>query len=396
MSYLSGFAKAFSPSKGTPAPKTPLRATSPTLSHLKRESMSPLIRTEKWLAGPTPKEDPNKATLRKVKTGRVNKIIQKGKKRKSIWDLPLLSAFFGDSRREQDKENLEGDTLVEEQEPAPSKDEPVEDHNEELEKASPGRIYNKRYFDYDDPRVNDWAFEEIWLFNKMQRRAHEPLLPYAWALDFPSFPDSLFSKVDQRVFIKNIHCTIPHACGALNALIQSGPRCRDNILFKLNPERSLSRGIQAYIKWSLMDGGLAYKPHIPLTTISAARPSEPVQRVVDRVTTQLYALGDQYRTKWRHPDCKISDSKQIYTHNLPTLYGFVVISSVVAVVTNDSSVKGKPVRTLATYDFKHLGQDVWNALAIGIVVVKARNYLLQLEKEGEIGEEVIDEEDPDA
>ena len=71
--------------------------------------------------------------------------------------------------------------------------------------------------------------------------------------------------------------------------------------------------------------------------------------------------------------------------------------SIVAIVTCDSRVPGNPIRTLGTFDFKVIGQDVWHALAISIAMIRARNYLMELDEEGELGPEVIDYgSDPDA
>ena len=118
--------------------------------------------------------------------------------------------------------------------------------------------------------------------------------------------------------------------------------------------------------------------------------------MVTRVTDQLYSLAAQYRDKWRHPSCCPNSKIQDYTHDLPTLYGIIIKYSVVAIVTCDASVPDKPIRTMATYDWnKGAGQDVWRAFAVAITVVRARDYLVGLDEEGELGEE-IEESDPDA
>ena len=66
-------------------------------------------------------------------------------------------------------------------------------------------------------------------------------------------------------------------------------------------------------------------------------------------------------------------------------------------MTCDSRVPGKPIRTLGTYDFSIAGQDVWHALAVAIVMIRARNFLMHLDKEGELGPEIVDYgSDPDA
>ena len=63
----------------------------------------------------------------------------------------------------------------------------------------------------------------------------------------------------------------------------------------------------------------------------------------------------------------------------------------------DPSVPGKPIRTLHTADWKVKGQDVWNAIAVSLAFIKQRDYLMQLDAEGELGPEIIDDgPDPDA
>jgi len=162
------------------------------------------------------------------------------------------------------------------------------------------------------------------------------------------------------------------------------------------PEKPLFRAITDYYKWTLLDGKLENKAHIPVTAIACAKPRESTESVVGRVTDQLHDLGRQYRDKWRHPDCKESDAQQVYTHSLPTLFGFVIKYTVVAIVTCDSSVPGSPIRTLHTADWKVIGQNVWHAIALAIAFVRQRNYLMQLDAEGELGP-AIDEKgsDPD-
>ena len=143
---------------------------------------------------------------------------------------------------------------------------------------------------------------------------------------------------------------------------------------------------------------MQHKDHIPVVAIASAKGQETVESVVGRVTDQLHSLGRQYRDKWRNPNPQGgSDEHQEYTHELPTLTGFVIKYSVVAIVTCDSRVPGNPIRTLGTFDFKSVGQDVWHALAISIAMIRARNYLMRLDEEGELGPEAVDYgSDPDA
>ena len=177
----------------------------------------------------------------------------------------------------------------------------------------------------------------------------------------------------------------------------AGSRVRDQILSKTATEKPLLHAINKYYKWSLADGRLEHKDHIPVIAIASAKGQETVESVVGRVTDQLHSLGRQYRNKWRHPNPRASDEYQRFTHELPTLTGFVIKYSVVAIVTCDSRVAGHPVRTLGTFDFKVIGQDVWHALAVSIAMIRGRNYLMQLDEEGELGPEIVDYgSDPDA
>lgn len=75
----------------------------------------------------------------------------------------------------------------------------------------------------------------------------------------------------------------------------------------------------------------------------------------------------------------------------------MIKNTIVAIVTCDASVPDKPIRTLLTTHWGTTGQEVWHALAAAITMVKARNYLMQLDEEGELGPEIIDYgSDPDA
>lgn len=80
--------------------------------------------------------------------------------------------------------------------------------------------------------------------------------------------------------------------------------------------------------------------------------------------------------------------EQQYSHDLPILYGIVIKYSVVTFVTYDVAMPKRPLRYLAQFDFAQRGQDVWNCLAVAILVVRARNYLIELQVEGQLGREI--------
>ena len=170
----------------------------------------------------------------------------------------------------------------------------------------------------------------------------------------------------------------------------AGSRVRDQLLTGAVTEKPLLHAINKYYKWSLADANVQHKDFIPVIAVAAAKGHESVESVVGRVTDQLHSLSRQYRDKW-------SDPHRGFVHELPTLTGFVIKYSIVAVVTCDCRVAGSPIRTLGTFDFKVIGQDVWHALAVSIAMIRGRNYLMQLDAEGELGPEIVDDgSDPDA
>ena len=142
----------------------------------------------------------------------------------------------------------------------------------------------------------------------------------------------------------------------------------------------------------MQDASLHKTKHIPAIAIATAVPKESVASVVGRITDQLHHMGKQYRMLWLdRTRCSETDDDQYYVHDLPTLYGVVIKYSVVSFVTYDVAMPGQAVRCVGTYNFQKRGQDVWHALAVGILFIRARNYLMELREEGELGE--VDESD---
>lgn len=168
-----------------------------------------------------------------------------------------------------------------------------------------------------------------------------------------------------------------------------GGRVRDRIACKLPPSEAIRRELLSYYKWSIMDAGLYHVDHIPVVAIATAAPREPVASVVGRVTDSLHDLGKQYRVHFfDHIDTK--SKKTVFKQQLPTLYGVVITQMIVTFVTYDSRSPARQVQTMGIYDFSKLEQDVWHALSVAIVMCMARDYLIKLKEEGQVGGELED------
>ena len=178
------------------------------------------------------------------------------------------------------------------------------------------------------------------------------------------------------------------------------------------PEKVITRHIQQYIRWSHQDGNLVTKSPIPILQVVTARADEPVKDVVDRASQKLQNLGQQYRTEWLMPEPpkppkqlkdKAANSGDSITDDdeeevedeeeemqdeeepdefdppLPTVYGLVIAYTTVSLITYDSNQPDREIKALALFDFMLNDQDVWNAFAVAIIVVWARDYLDGLE-----------------
>ena len=145
----------------------------------------------------------NKSTPQKAKI----KIMERN------WNIPSLLKFYERSQTSSNEETLEGDTLIEDAVVIKCEDEDedettimVEENFSESAQGTENACvsFQDRTLRLDDPRLEDWSDDEIWVLNKLVMRGQEPLLPYELASEFPSWPDILFTKNQTKIVINNI------------------------------------------------------------------------------------------------------------------------------------------------------------------------------------------------
>lgn len=436
---------------------------------LKREPMSPIKRTDEWLKStetPAKKDEPSSVFSVKdskkdskiarssdnlgVKGSKVTKsavsqasVSGKGRSSKShrkVWLSRLWSFIFSKEKNDEksgDNPDLEGATVVGETTPAKSslpdrtlvkENSPASflalEGNTTLIDDDNSTLSEEEASDRKEEQINSedlyrgWTEDEVWLFEKLDWRGYEPILPKNWAGDFLTMYDLLFTNDDSIAFIKSASgkdyhgkpcllslnsaiiylLTIDLAIKALRGLIKLSGHVRDRVWAGFSPEETLQREIESYFRWSMRDAGLSKTEHIPAIAIATAVPNESVASVVGRITDQLHEMGNRYRSLWLdRARSTVTDDVQYYVHDLPTLYGVVIKYSVVSLVTYDVVKLGQAVRCLGTYNFLKQGQDVWHALAVSIIFIRARNYLMELKEEGEFGDEAnVESTDEDA
>lgn len=285
------------------------------------------------------------------------------------------------------EDELEGSTFIED---VPTDRSPGTVDDTTLIEYNYGRGQARFATPSDEVQTEDYTEDEMWLHQKLVHRGEEPLFHNAWGLDFPTFPEDLFTLDKSEIFIHSISNNDFHACKALEGLLFLPSRVRDRVARKLPPDGTIRREVEAYYKWSMDDAGLTNIEHFPVLIIAAGAPNEPTPALIARVTDRLHQIGRQYRHFWIDTT-RSNDMEQQYTHDLPILYGIVIKFTVVTFVTYDVAMPQRPLRFLAQFNFAQRGQDVWNCLAAAILIVRARNYLRKLQAEGQLGKEITKE-----
>ncbi|PVI03507.1 hypothetical protein DM02DRAFT_612132 [Periconia macrospinosa] len=234
-------------------------------------------------------------------------------------------------------------------------------------------------------REAGWPEDAVFLFQKLNMRGFEPLMPQGWAKDFESLPWDLFTLNDNIAFIKPDKGSDFRAQHALEELFTVGGLARDAISTKApirTPEFHIGAAIQKYNRWALKDVEIdrTWKNislfRVVVSNMNTA-PAVSEHKMLKKLG-KLHAL-------WRDA---------LYTHAMntatgspapedpPTIYGVIASYTVMAFVSYvppTQSKNGTPtLRTIAIFNFDQEGYDVWNSLAIAIFVIHCRNRMKQL------------------
>lgn len=218
MAYLPSFTKVtglVSPaarrSNGSSA--TP----SSDMQDLDLHTPSPTKRTEAWLQASNLTTEMN---LHKVKGSRITRADRtQPKKRSSFWSLPLLANLFGKNQTSE-VDDLEGDTVIDQDTPIATTEEDndftlvvnegdyYEDTKLEKTERTLQDYHSDRHLDHKSGSNEGWTEDENWFFMRLRSRGREPLFDHTWAMDFPNYPDILFTKDKRQVFINSTNCNL--------------------------------------------------------------------------------------------------------------------------------------------------------------------------------------------
>lgn len=158
----------------------------------------------------------------------------------------------------------------------------------------------------------------------------------------------------------------------------------------------IAKALKDYIKWSENDGGYLKKRFIPILTVVTGKPNQPTDRISKAITDQMQFLAQKHRDLLilTEPRTNELGEVELYKRQPPLLYGIIVAQTIAIFVTLDSSKPEAKLRHITHFDFKEPKMDVWNGLALAIICVVARNYMMSIKDEFE--EDDDSSSDPDA
>lgn len=185
------------------------------------------------------------------------------------------------------------------------------------------------------------------------------------------------------------------ATKALLRLFDLGVRVKDNTNMNVPCVPLMTREIRQYIKWSEWDGGYKHLRFIPVLSLISARPNQDSDAILKSLRDQMGFLAEQHREHLLLPEPRVNEhgETELYSRRPPILYGIIIAQTMAIFSTLDSSVSGAQTKHIAHFDFKEAGHAVWNGMAVAIIIIMARNYLMSIR---DTLEEDDPESDPDA
>ena len=243
-----------------------------------------------------------------------------------------------------------------------------------------------------------WNRETIELYMLLDRRTIEPLMPIGWRSDFPLFPWSIWTDNYTEAFLGGTRPDQDYVViKATRELLKLPVHVRNQIRIRAwygrRAEAMVLKYCEDYMKLIHKDAKL----YIPLRkkklwSLVCYAPGDdktPINELEALMLTRLRKRARKVLETLRLESWKKAlgkrDSSDFFWHGgqgylvePPTLYGIVAKSAVVALVAYEPLSERDAVRTIAFFHMSKATYDVWNALALAIVMVQCRNLLLKI------------------
>ncbi|KAJ5356221.1 hypothetical protein N7517_010830 [Penicillium concentricum] len=236
------------------------------------------------------------------------------------------------------------------------------------------------------PQGHDLSPDEQRTAHQLLTRGCMPTIHRHWEKDFSTLPESLFfSGVDDKTKLNKLNfilgndkCSEFYAIRAFQELLKICGNVRDycNILDTC-PEIYIKKSIEKYLRWALSDAGVRVKPDTSAVhVIYCKRDDEMSKEAFDKVATTLQKLSNAWQSQLAAPQ----DSKKVW----PALIGLVVCGPVLSAISLDTNPNPQTLthglKFLGHFDLADFDNDVWNTLAVAILVMHIKRTVAKLAK----------------
>lgn len=233
------------------------------------------------------------------------------------------------------------------------------------------------------PDAKELSPDERRTAHQLLTRGCLPAIPRHWEKDFSTLPESLFLSVheDESIHSENEFVLEPdkgsefYAIRAFQELLKISGIVRDHCnILEDNPEISIKRSIEKYIRWALSDAHIRVQSTTtPVHVIYCKKPHEGAKAAFSQAFKSLEGLASTWRDQ-----IPGSPKPTVW----PSVMAFVICGPVLSVVTLDcdpnpqTEIQG--MRLLGQFDLSNLNNDVWNTLAVAISVMHVKRTMTKL------------------
>jgi len=118
--------------------------------------------------------------------------------------------------------------------------------------------------DFAELLHDGFSLQEAALFQRIQKRGLEPLMPAHWQVDFSTMPDHLFTAADDPAYIESVTLDGTfNATTAFQTLVNLGGFVRGKLEGKHDAEAKIVSSLRKYIQWSVDDAKMGQSPGSP-------------------------------------------------------------------------------------------------------------------------------------
>ncbi|KAK5118237.1 hypothetical protein LTR85_008217 [Meristemomyces frigidus] len=265
--------------------------------------------------------------------------------------------------------------------------------------------HSNRGVSTEDLRAAGWSDDHIELVQHIAMRGFEPLLPSYYTMDYRYMPDTLFSRYNNAI-ISSARGEHYKGIVALNKLLELGGRVRDRVLLdgRVTPEQQVRISLQLYTKWANADAGLDQNTAIPILALEMQPADTDPRELQERVRRKMARLHARYEEVFRvrrSIETTPSSASTKLSYPVPQLYAIIASHTFIALMAyRPELVAEGQIKLVSHFNMEDKNYDVWNALALAIIVCHARNMQMRIAEETGLGVkqqggEVEPEDDPD-